>query len=286
LLKFRSTHSSTAPSPNATKELQILSHGVGYTAGTLSLEGYRGDAAEHFENSANFAATYEVGIFSWDYYYDAKSLRPRTGANYSWRNTSTFAGPVRNATHGDADGLAENAMRIVVEKCWRGASAVMQHGVTSAHTGELVLGCEPRVDFRIVGGRVLNLTFDNTSCLVTGLTCHISLPGYRGSGFAAYFTTGITKVTVSNPGAGYVCDWACFISLNSVGPGSQQACPLDDSTCSNPISASAQLIYSDSARVVSRYSFAHSCARDVRVAFALAGPHNMFYGDGLDLKKG
>ena len=261
LLQFYGSHSTTAPSANATKELHILSHGVGYTAGTLSLDGYRGDAADQVGKDKHLAGTFQVGILAWDYYYDPESLRPRTGANYSWRNASTFAGPVRNLTFGDADGLAENAIRISVDECCRGASAVMQHGFTSAHNGERVVGCEPHVDFQIVGGRVSNVTFDNTSCLVTGLTCSISLPGYGGSGFAAYFTTGITKVSLSNPGAGYVCDWACFLSLHSAGPGAQQACPLKNPTCADPVSESAQLIYADLSRVVSENLFTHACVR-------------------------
>lgn len=252
ILKFQSPHSATAPIENATKELYVLKHGTGYTSGTISLQGYpgqtEGQGTAGSSQSAQFSATYKVGIISWDYYYDADTLQPRKGSNYSFRNMSTFHGPVLNLS---ANGLAENVTQMSVDRCWRSSSAVAKHGLTSSHTGEIVVGCSPGMQFDVVDGRVFGVTFDNSSCLASGLTCSISLSGYGGAGAAAYFTTGISQVSLITAGYGYVCDWACFVSLHSTGAGAEQACLLEAQTCSDAVSLQALVIFGDVARVVS-----------------------------------
>ncbi|MGB1600919.1 MAG: hypothetical protein ACPIOQ_49735, partial [Promethearchaeia archaeon] len=74
-------------SGNATqKEAMVLSHGTGYTSGTLSLEGYGTLDGSPPNASADVVATYEVGVLAWDYYYDGETLLPRQGAGYSSNN--------------------------------------------------------------------------------------------------------------------------------------------------------------------------------------------------------
>jgi hypothetical protein len=103
-----------------------------------------------------------------------------------------------------------------------------------------------------VDGHVSAVTFDNSSCRVTGLVCRFSLAGYSGDGFAGYFTTGISEVSRLSDGSGYVCDWACFLTLTSDGHGAEQACPLDDLTCirSGTLSNTASSTPSESALVM------------------------------------
>ena len=91
----------------------MLSHGTGYTAGTLSLEGYGTLDGSSPNASADVVATYEVGVLAWDYYYDGETLLPRQGAGYSSNHGS--------AVPGIGDGLK-------VEVCWRGAVATTQRG--------------------------------------------------------------------------------------------------------------------------------------------------------------
>ena len=210
-------------SGNATqKETMVLSHGTGYTAGTLSLEGYGTLDGSSPNASADVVATYEVGVLAWDYYYDGETLLPRQGAGYSSNHGS--------AVPGIGDGLK-------VEVCWRGAVATTQRGpggnLTIGHSeGVEVVGCAPKMGFAIEAGRIVQITFDNSSCLVTGLTCALSLQGYSGAGFAGFFTTGVTSVSLLGVSEDYVCDWACFLTLQPAGgAGAKQACPVATPTC-------------------------------------------------------
>ena len=217
LLQFRShwSQSETPPPSNESMELLVYGHGFGYTAGTMSLGGYpaahAGAASEH---DTGFSASYAVGVLSWGYYHDPDTLQPLRGHDYYFGGAN-FDGPILNASSaGSADG------RMRVDKCWGSATVVLQHGVAIGHSGHEVAGCEPSMQFSIVGGRVDSISFDNRSCLVTGLTCKISLPDsriYSGAGFSGYFTTGITGVSLESPGSGYLCDWACVLSVHSSG---------------------------------------------------------------------
>ena len=92
------------------------------------------------------------------------------------------------------------------------------------------------------------LTFDNSSCLAAGLTCSISLSGYSGAGFFGFFTTGITNVSIATFGSGFVCDWACFLTLHSTGMGAEQACPVHNATCH---SSSAIIFLGNTTKIVS-----------------------------------
>jgi len=256
LLRFRSSQSTTNPRDNTTKELHVLSHGVGYTAGTISLQGYPGQtdgaSTSGSATSDSFSATYQVGILAWDFYYDANS-QPRKGSNYTWRNMTTFHGPAL-VSAADANGMAENTTRIHVDRCWRNSSAVSHDGLVSAHMGEVVVGCAPNIQFDVVDGQVSVITFDNSSCRASGLTCRlvmISVDGHGGAGFSGYFTTGISQVSLITAGQGYVCDWACFLSLHSTGTGAEQACLITSPTCANTVSSHALVIFGDLARIVS-----------------------------------
>lgn len=91
LLRFRAAPSSVGSTVNSTKELHVLNHGAGYTAGTLSLQGYPG--LDVTTSSDPFFATYKVGVVSWAYYHDADTLLLRRGANYSLKGLSNFRGP-------------------------------------------------------------------------------------------------------------------------------------------------------------------------------------------------
>jgi hypothetical protein len=134
--------------------------------------------------------------------------------------------------------------------------------------GDVVLGCSPQMEFTIVNGRVWNVTFDNSSCRATGLTCNITLSGYGGRGFEGYFSTGIVKMTLKTAGSGYECDWACFLSLNSTGPGNgaEQACSISSPTCnvkSDSVSISPLVIFADLARVEARLQVVSVALADI-----------------------
>jgi hypothetical protein len=266
LLRFRAAPSSVGSTVNSTQELCVLNNGAGYTAGTLSLQGCPG--LDVTTSSDPFLATYKVGGGSWAYYHDADTLLIRRGANYSLKSLSNFRGP--SAAPDDGLGTESRFMRVHV--CWRSATAMLREGRIIAHTGDVVLGCSPQMEFTIVDGRVGNVTFDNSSCRATGLTCNITLSGYGGRGFAGYFTTGISEMTLKTAGSGYVCDWACFLLLNMTGSGNgaeqarsigcvKQACSISNPTESDFVSISPLVIFADLARV-------EACLQVVSVALA------------------
>jgi hypothetical protein len=219
LLRFRRNPIAAPPlfPLNESGSLLVLAHGFGYTSGTLSLRGYptvAGGAGS--AGDTGLTASYNVGILSWGYYHHPDTLQPLRGHNYSFMSSPTFEGPVSNASSAGAE---DGRMR--VDKCWGHAEGVTWHGATIGHTGQLVVGCQPSMRFSVVNGRVASVSFDNSSCRVTGLTCQLSLPSGGvyggGSGFSGYFTTGVTEVSLAAAGAGYTCEWACVLSVHGSG---------------------------------------------------------------------
>jgi hypothetical protein len=71
----------------------VLESGVGYSAGTLSLEGYPG--------GAGFAGAFDVGVAAWGVYGsaggEATLQAARRGAGYRLFNATDFAGPYRGS---------------------------------------------------------------------------------------------------------------------------------------------------------------------------------------------
>jgi len=217
--------------------LHVLSSGVGYSSGTLTVKGYGG---------TGFAASYNVGVVSWDFYVDPVLGTARAGANYSFQGSSTFR--VNQSS----------PFQVTVGSCFRAALPLLHadgaQKITS-HTGVLVKGCSPKVNANVSFGRVVGLAFDSTSCLATGITCQLGLEAYGGTGFRGFFQTGIASTTISSTGSGYTCDWACFASITSSSGlvsvpghgrlGHAQTCPVVEPTCLSGFSASASLVYGD-----------------------------------------
>lgn len=224
-------------SPSGIPGLHVLNSGVGYTDGSISISNYGG---------AGFAATYKVGVVGWGFYVNPSSGIPRAGDNYSYNGHPTF---IVNQS---------SPVKVSVGSCFRAAIRSLHSGddqKITGHTGDVVRGCAPAVNARISAGKIVDLTFDSTSCLATGITCQLSLEAYGGSGFHGFFTTGIVDTSITSIGSAYTCDWACFVSISSgVGIvkvrghgnlGHAQTCPVANPICSDGFSASAQIIYGD-----------------------------------------
>ena len=216
-------------------KLHVLSSGVGYTAGSISISNYDG---------SGFAATYQVGIVRWGFYVDPELGSARVGANYSHQGHTSFV-----VNH-------SSPTRVSVGPCFRGATALLFSGDThkvTGHSGDIVKGCAPQITAVVSTGSVVDLIFDSASCVATGVTCQLSLEAYNGSGFHGFFSTGIKDLSIAATGSGYNCDWACFTSVSSEsglvqvsGHGSlghAQSCPVSDPACSDGFSATAQIVY-------------------------------------------
>lgn len=152
----RLTLSSTAPSELTLQDAVVLSSGVGYTAGTLSVQGYGG---------TGFSATYSVGVEKFAFYRAANGREMR---GHNFRRADTMSSDY--TFEGKGNGM-------VYGTCWAAASETlsMQGAHVVGHMGTVVAGCQPSVTVTIVNGSVDVLDFHGSDCLVTGLTCSVSL---------------------------------------------------------------------------------------------------------------
>jgi hypothetical protein len=228
---------SNPGSPFGTSKLHVLHAGVGYTAGRIGISNYGG---------SGFSATYKTGVIRWGFYVDPVRGIPMTGTNYSHHGSQNFQ---INQT---------SVFKVSVGTCFRSAIPLYAGSdplQITGHSGVVVKGCTPEMNANISSGKVVDLSFDSTSCLATGITCHVSLNAYDGAGFFGYFTTGMTDLSITSSGADYTCDWACFVSVESLSGlvavnghgqlGHAQTCPLADPTCTDGFVASAEVIYGD-----------------------------------------
>jgi hypothetical protein len=197
----------------ATTAIHVLSSGSGNMAGFLRIDGYGGNG---------FLATYAVDIVDWGIYCDMNHSI-LSGENYSWMGRSNFTGPTNNT------GISIDSCMVATEPIY----LLNQNGsrCLSRHMGLPVPACEPRIEFDVVGGKVVSLRMSSKQCFTTGITCQISLNKYSGRGFLGFFTTGISKITLLSQGVGYKCDWACFITVvpNAI---SNQTCISGNVNCS------------------------------------------------------
>ena len=207
-------------------QVYILDSGVGYTRGSMLIDGYGG---------YGFMGTYSVSVVKWDFYCTDESPELRTGGNYTYNQLSTFSGPL-------------NSTYISIGACFLSATPLYTYFYPGQkcihnHTGMRVPGCNPRIYFDVLAGHISALRFEGSDCLVTGITCQLSLNGLGGNGFAGYFQTGITSTNITSNGSGYSCDWACFARLitdplntsASAEAANSQGCPIgyEVSFCSN-----------------------------------------------------
>lgn len=152
----RLTLSSTAPSELILQDAVVLSSGVGYTAGTLSVQGYGG---------TGFSATYSVGVEKFAFYRAANGREMR---GHNFRQADTMSSDY--TFEGKGNGM-------VYGTCWAAASETLstQGAHLVGHMGTVVAGCQPSVTVTIMNGSVDVLDFHGSECLVTGLTCSVSL---------------------------------------------------------------------------------------------------------------
>ena len=193
--------------------LHILSSGVGVSSGSLRIEGYGGQG---------FTATYDVGIINWGFYCGADS-KQQSGGNYSWLGQKNFTGPKNNTQISIDICLASSEPTYLTYA--DGSICV------NGHQGTKIPKCVPKISFDIVNGKVFALSFDTANCYTTGITCQISLNNYSGQGFKGYFSTGVSNMQVSSFGSGYVCDWACFVTISPLIV-SNQTCSSVAGNCS------------------------------------------------------
>ena len=230
-------HVKKPGAPSGVSALHVLSSGVGYSSGTLTLKGYGG---------TGFAAAYTVGVVGWDFYADPVLGTAAVGENYSFHGYSTFQ--VNQSS----------PFKVAIGSCFRAAEPLLHAdgtGKITGHTGVMVKGCSPQINANISSGKLTGLAFDSTSCLATGITCQLSLNAYGGTGFRGFFQTGIASTAISSTGSGYTCNWACFVSIISSSGlvsvpshgklGHAQTCPVAEPTCLDGFSASASLVYGD-----------------------------------------
>jgi len=214
--------------------LHVLDSGVGYTPGSIGISKYGG---------AGFLATYKVGVVGWGFYVDGMRAS-RAGANYSYQGSPTFQINQSSPFH------------VSVGSCYRAATPVPHPDdadMVTDHSGVRVRGCTPDITAFISAGILVDVTFDSTSCLATGITCRLSLESYGGTGFHGYFSTGITETTITSSGSGYTCDWACFVTIISGSGlsavkghgflGHAQTCPFANPTCADGYLVTAVLYY-------------------------------------------
>lgn len=205
----------------------VVSSGAGYTPGNVTITGYGG---------TGFSGTYSVGISSWGYYF-------ASGAAKKGHNITSDSGEVTWTYTGS----------VVMGTCYLGAAPVLDsNGNIASHSGgSAIRGCVPTGMIAvIVDGEVEGIQFTSDNCMATGMTCEFAIqPNVNASAMRGYFTTGITEINIASQGIGYTCDWACFLSFNSLSGlhhvegagllGHRQACPRSIPACSSGYEATA-----------------------------------------------
>ncbi|EKX51598.1 hypothetical protein GUITHDRAFT_134499 [Guillardia theta CCMP2712] len=211
----------------AGEQFIVASQGLGYTSGEMSIVGYGG---------RDFAGRYEVGVIHWDYYYDRVTESALRGSNYSLMGADTFSMPPGGA-------------EIAVERCMKQAAgqSIVVDGVLrlTGHTGIEVKGCQPKMNFSVDGGSLSHVSFESGRCIVTGLTCAISLQGYGGSGFHGYFQTGFANFSINSNGTGYDCSLGCLVNMarSPLAAAEEQTCALNVTNCTDGYVGNAVVVF-------------------------------------------